>query len=34
MIHLENTTILEQIHCFFINILLLSLFKIEHIKHL
>jgi len=34
MIILENTTILERVHKFFINILLSSLFKIEHIKHL
>jgi hypothetical protein len=34
MIILENTTNLEHVRYFFINILLSYLFKIEHIKHL
>jgi hypothetical protein len=31
---LENTTILEYVHYFLINISLSSLFRIEHFKHL
>jgi hypothetical protein len=34
MIIFKNTTILEYVHYFFINILLSCLLKIEHLKYL